>query len=279
MKYQIFEGSSPGPQVIEGIVARKPRPPTAHQLAVERNRHQRVDYILDRGIRESHRKSRRARKTDGAIIRAHKRLMRMSNDYFFEDSEGEDNMSANKHQLVVGPNAYAQNQDPSFPFRERGFGGLVQLSTEVEDFGEEISAYAASIRRAGRRLDRWEAHTGPELGVIAPIKRPRTQAELAALNGEKDPNETEEDPDQDPDATQYTQYTADDSLLLKPARRRVNGNASPMNGDTNMEDADDLNDEDKELLGLASDRDEADEDLDDLEMTLLGRKEDDSDTE
>lgn len=286
LKYQIFEGSSPGGPAIEGIVARKPRPPTAHQLAVERNRSQRVEYILDRGIRKRHHKSRRLRKVDGAIIRAVKRLKEMADP--FDDSESEENSAFNKHQLLLGPpSQFAQLTDSNgkpFPFRERGFGGLVQLGTEEDDFGEEFSAYAAALRRANRRLDRWEQ--GPDLGVVAPTKKIKPQN--GYLNGEKDPNETEEEIDLDQDGDK-----GDDSLLIPPRPRasKLNG-ATSSNGDVPMEDADDLNDVDKELLGIADgedgedegdgdlekDGDDEDEALDDVEKTLLGM-DGDSDTE
>lgn len=293
LKYQIFEGSSPGgPQIIEGIVARKPRPPTAHQLAVERNRSQRVEYILDRGIRKAHRKARRARKQDGAVVRAVARLNRMEDH--FDDSEGDDNVNALKHHALVGPSAYPPGVDPmtgkKLPFRERGYGGLVPMVSEIDDFGEEFVAYNASLRRAVRRLNRWDGQDGPDVGPIAPIKRVRSEA----TNGDRDPDETEEEMDRDADATQYSMM--DDSMLVPgPSipRGKSNGVAASSNGDVTMEDAEDaedLNDVDKELLGLASDRendnenendngDGEDEDLDDLELTMLGRKEVASDSE
>ncbi|KAJ4413747.1 hypothetical protein N0V82_008336 [Gnomoniopsis sp. IMI 355080] len=285
LKYQIFEGSSPGgQQMIEGIVARKPRPPTAHQLAVERNRTQRVEYILDRGIRKAHRKARRARKTEGAVVRAAARIAKIENP--FDDSEGEDNVTALKHHLVVGPSAYAPGVDPmtgkQMPFRERGYGGLVPLTTEIDDFGEEFATYSAALRRAVRRLDRWENQKGPDIGPVAPVKRPRPGYQ----NGERDPDETEEEMDRDADATQYSMM--DESMLAPTpsgSRRKRNGvPPASSNGDVTMEDAEDLNDVDKELLGLASDHendngDGEDEELDDLELTMLGRKEVASDSE
>lgn len=285
LKYQIFEGSSPGGPQIEGIMARKPRPPTAHQLAVERNRSQRVDYILDRGIRKAHRKSRRARKLDGAVVRAAKRLEHV--EHPFDDSEGEENVIALKHHLAVGVTAYSYGIDPisgfMMPFYERGFGGLVQLLEEDDDFGEEFAAYNAALRRSVRRLDRWQSQSGPDVGPIAPIKK----AKQRSFN-ERDPDETEEEMDRDADATQYSMM--DESMLVPVASRprgKSNGVAASSNGDVNMEDAEDLNDVDKELLGLASDHendendaadedgegDGDDEDLDDLELTMLGRKE------
>jgi len=47
---------------------RRSRPLTAHQFAVERNRHQRVDYILSRGLRKHHHHARKQRKQEGAIV-------------------------------------------------------------------------------------------------------------------------------------------------------------------------------------------------------------------
>lgn len=286
LKYQIFEASSPGgPPVIEGVVARKPRPPTAHQIAVERNRTQRVEYILDRGIRKAHHKARRARRTEGAVVRAATRLNQLDDP--FDDSEGEDNVNALKHHLLVGPSVYPPGVDPMsgkrMPFRERGFSGLVPMISEKDDYGEEFVAYTASLRRAVRRLSRWEAHEGPDVGPIAPIKKTRQ----VPVNGEKDPDETEEEMerDADGDATQYTMM--DDSMLAPVASRprgKSNGVAASSNGDVTMEDVEDLNDEDKALLGIASDHENEngeaeDEDLDDLELTMLGRKELASDSE
>lgn len=274
LKYQIFEGSSPGgPQMIEGIVPRKPRPPTAHQIAVERNRSQRVEHILDRGIRKRHKKSRRLRKMDGAIIRAAKRVRQMEDP--FEDSEGDENISAMKHHLLVGPAAFAPGVDPvtarKTSFRERGLGGLVSLVGEQDDFGEEMVAYSAALRRATRRLDRWQRQTGPDVGPVAPVKKARPEA----TNDGRDPDETEEELD-------ATTFSLDGSMLAAPrglSRNKSNGVPASSNGDVAMEDAEDLNEEDKELLGIASDREDGDgegdaedEELDDIELTMLGRK-------
>ncbi|KAF5023968.1 hypothetical protein F66182_3972 [Fusarium sp. NRRL 66182] len=162
LKYQIFEGSSPAHHANEGVVARKPRPPTAHQLAVERNRSQRVEYILDRGLRRQHHKNRKLRRQDGAIFRAYQRVHSQGDP--FEDSDDE----MNKPMILQ----FAENDRTEGAFRERGVGGLCLLTKEKDDFGEEVSAYAGALRRASRRLARWGPRAA-ELGVIAPIKRPR----------------------------------------------------------------------------------------------------------
>jgi Ino eighty subunit 1 len=207
---------------------RRARPLTAHQQAVERNRNQRVEYILSRGLRKRHHESKKRRKQDGAIYRALKRAEQAKN-LVFEDSEAED----------------SYKKDPGI-FRERGFIGLVQLEEEIEDYGEEIAAYAAAFRRMGRRLDRWDGQKGLNLGVVGTNRIP--QSKPKAINGHgvsRDNDETEDE------RTQHSKS------------KQVG------NGDADMDE--DLDEMDKELLGLGSgDEAEPDEDLDDVEKELLG---------
>lgn len=241
LKYQIFEGSSPAggsPHVVDGIVPRKPRPPTAHQLAVERNRNQRVEYILDRGLRREHHKARRVRRQEGIVMRAKRRLDAMPDP--FADSDDEE------YRMFASDKGHAA-------FRDRGFGGLCQLSLEDDDFGEEFSSYAASLRRASRRLSRW-AHR-PDTAVVPPVKRRSID-----------------------DGSPEHQSEAGKSGKRGLSKSKLNGNA---NGDVPMEDADDLDDIAKELLGLASggegegeegegEGEGEEEELDDVDKTLLG---------
>ncbi|KAI5924765.1 hypothetical protein F4810DRAFT_700538 [Camillea tinctor] len=242
LKYQIFEGSSPagpGPHVLEGIVPRKPRPPTAHQLAVERNRNQRVEYILDRGLRRHHHRSRKVRRQEGILIRAKHRLEAMADPFLDSDDEG-----------------YRMFPIDKGTFRDRGFGGLCPLTREEDDFGEEFASYSAALRRSDRRLARWDSRSG--LGVVPPIKRrapavPEDDAapeQMESERGSRDKREVSK---------------------LKP-NGNSNGNS---NGDVTMEDADDLDDMEKELLGIGSggedgDGKDEDEELDDVDKTLLG---------
>ncbi|KAL1867559.1 hypothetical protein VTK73DRAFT_4083 [Phialemonium thermophilum] len=283
LKYQIVEGSSPaGGQQLEGIAPRKPRPPTAHQIAVERNRSQRVEYILDRGLRKIRHKARKMRKAEGALVRALHRLHKFTDP--FEDSEGEDQISVNK-QVLSGYNGDA-NKD--YPFRERGLGGLCLLNSEEDDFGEEFSSYAAAFRRAHRRLTRWENYDGDEpLGVIAPIKKQKLNGathddedETMEIDGSPskeavDPAETEDEAEAPPPRS-------------KPRRPRPKSNGAARrrrtNGDAEKDETEDLDEVDKELLGeVAPDMDEGDdtellaakddpeeEELDDVDKTLLG---------
>lgn len=249
LKHQLFEASSPaGPSGAgyDGVMPRKPRPPTAHQLAVERNRNQRVEYILSRDLCKEHHKARKLRRQEGVIVRTKRRLDAMQDP--LNDSDEED---------------YRQPGTSNY-HRGKGLGGLVPLNIEVDDFGEEFATYAASIRRANRRLRRWDKVQDSDAHVVRPVKNQRL---LAA---------------------QYSQASAfangDDSKAGSESFRSdaghsgSNGNA---NGDVDMQDADDLDDVDKELLGLAGEDEEDgkddDDELDDVDKTLLGM--DDSDSE
>lgn len=239
LKYQIFEGSSPARHGSEGVVARKPRPPTAHQLAVERNRNQRVEYILDRGLRRAHHRSRKIRRQDGAIFRAYKRLQARSD--ILEDSDGE------------SPRNLPQTSEKEAgKFRETGIGGLCLMMGETDDFGEEVSSYAAAIRRSTRRLTRWRGHED-QLGVIRPIKKPKEHGEACI----DDKNEDDIDIDIDIEHTM---------METPKASRKMNGRAKKeINGDVTMDDVE-IDDADQTAL-LADDEGRADEDLDDPDKT------------
>ncbi len=149
----------------------------------------------------------------------------------FEDSEGDG-------ELLQAP--------PTF--RARGFGGLVQLESEEDDFGEEMSAYAAAFRRMGRRLDRWDGQKDLNLGVMGTNRV--SQVKPAAINGHdivRDADETEDErpPEEEP--------------------------KSRANGGTHLADEEDLDEMEKEILGLGSEAEEdGDEDLDDVDKALLG---------
>ncbi|KAI1824634.1 hypothetical protein F4861DRAFT_504933 [Xylaria intraflava] len=252
LKYPVFEASSPvGPEVhvTESIAPRKPRPPTAHQLAVERNRNQRVDYILDRGLRKQHHTSRKVRRHEGVIGRTKRRLDSMTDPFIDSDDDA--------MRTYVGSRG---------TFRDRGYGGLCQLAQEDDNFGEEPASYAAAIRRANRRLKRWDGRR--DLGVIAPHKRRAVQISDEML---PDPIMEFERLDT-PEKTQTKKNRAN-------GKATVNGSLNQANGDVAMEDADDLDDVDKELLGIGSGAEEPeaaaevkdeDEELDDVDKTLLG---------
>lgn len=225
MAHQFVEGSSPVPHGDGQVHMRRSRPLTAHQLAVERNRNQRVDYILSRGLRKKHHTSRKIRKQEGAFFRALRRSKEITDPC--EDSEGEETLT----------------KDP-LSFRERGFGGLVQLRSEEDDFGEEMAAYAAAFRRVGRRLDRWDSQKDLNLGVMG-TNRVLQNRGANELDDARDNDETE------------------DEAPREPIKDRRNGHKR------SEENLDDL---DKEILGLGSEAggDEDEMELDDVDKALLG---------
>src|SRR3569833_1291893 len=216
-----FEASSPGGHG-EGIPTRKPRPPTAHQLAVERNRTQRVEYILNHEQQKTHHKSRKNRRTDGAIVRAYRRVQAMLDP--FEDSEGEESANANRQQYATPGQQHANGANGA-KFREHGLGGLCLLSDEQDDFGEEFSTSTAAFRRTRRRLERWAGKT--DLGVVAPVKMARSNGVADA--DYKDPNETEEEPDMDAadmDASRVEMTPSAPRRRGANGSRKTNGRAS-----------------------------------------------------
>ncbi|KAH6611156.1 ino eighty subunit 1 [Trichoderma cornu-damae] len=233
LKYQILEGSSPARHGTEGVVARKPRPPTAHQLAVERNRNQRVIYILDRGLRKHHHRSRKVRRQEGAIVRTYRRLQAQADP--FEDSDGEGHAPRN---LPVN------GEKGNNAFRERGIGGLCLLATDTDDYGEEVSSYAAAIRRSTRRLARWRGHEA-DLGVIAAVKKPKPATASENSNGD-------------------IAVDASEHLATEASDLKVNGNASKgddKDANGHATTADDVEMEEADHTALA------DEDVDDPDRT------------
>lgn len=215
-------------------IVRRLRPLTAHQIAVERNRNQRVNYILLRAVRKEHHRARKIRRQEGAFYRAARRCEQMPDP--FDDSEGEENLA----------------RDPG-AFRERGFGGLMQLLDEDDDFGEETAAYAAAFRRIGRRLDRWDDQKDLHLGVMGTNRVMHQKSGSPNGDGLRGNDETEDE------------------------RQGAQGkNKRDANGDATMEDEEDLDDLEKEILGLGSDNDEdsADGDEDDMEKTRGDETED-----
>lgn len=229
LKYQIFEGSSPARHGGEGIPARKPRPPTAHQLAVERNRHERVEYILEHGLRRQHHKSRKQRKQDGAVYRAYRRVHAEMDPLMDSDSD-----SAPPENLHVGPGQ---------PFRERGIGGLGSLEDEEDDFGEGAYTYSAALRRSTRRLSRWLSRD-PKSGVVAPVKRPKQNGDADGKGDDAD----EDGPNGTMNGTMNGDVTIGDMTM----------------GDVTM---DDVELEDMDQTALADDEGRPDEDMDDPDKT------------
>ncbi|KAL4736854.1 Ino eighty subunit 1 [Aspergillus similis] len=106
--------------------SRRPRPLTQHQLAVERNRRQRIEYILAKRKGEAYRLLRAKRLTEIPFARYGRLLQNL-------------------------PDGYDTDDDKSW-----GKGGLLPNPEEEEDFGECANYFLSVIRKASRRLDRWD---------------------------------------------------------------------------------------------------------------------------
>lgn len=264
LKYQMFDGSASSPaaagqQGTEGTASsgRKPRPPTAHQIAVERNRNERVEHTLDRGLRELHRKARRLRKQEGAVYRALQRVREIQDP--FEDSDIEEDM---QRQLAAGI-----VQDGG-KFRTKGMAGLVQLKSEKDDFGEEPAAYAAALRRAVRRLDRWMTYKDMNMGVMAPVKRkkqPTVEGPEGANGAAEVGNETLADVET---GLSTTKARGNGGTSRSPRDEANRNSTSNADGDVSMLDAGEGDDADKTAAGSNSAAE--DEELDEMERSLLG---------
>lgn len=126
---------------------KRTRPLTAHQIAVERYRKQKVDFILDRQLRKRHKASKSKRESEGAFARAWRQCRELPDGF---DSEEE------LHDSLM------QKQD-DLPFRTpfRGFAGFRLMDNKENESGEEAHAYKQAFSRIGRRLDRWEQGLSP----------------------------------------------------------------------------------------------------------------------
>jgi Ino eighty subunit 1 len=148
-------------------VNRRARLTNSHQAAVDRNRQQRVEYILDRKLQRGYSRHDKRRITEGAIFRALKRCSapisaglrsdsgayanylsdeeietRDSNDTEPEDGKVDGTLRAANGALCTGPS------------------GIMPLDEEGDDWGFEVGLYAAALRRTVRRMDRWEKQGG-----------------------------------------------------------------------------------------------------------------------
>lgn len=107
--------------------ARRPRPLTQHQLAVEQNRRHRIEYLLAQRKNEAYRKIRAQRQNEIPFARYGRLLQSLPEGYDTEDEE-----------------------------HSWGKGGLIPNPEEEEDYGEAANYFLSVIRKAARRLDRWD---------------------------------------------------------------------------------------------------------------------------
>lgn len=106
---------------------RRPRPLTQHQIAVEQNRRQRIEYLLAKRRNNAYRVIRGKREREIPFARYGRLLQSLPDGYDTEDEE----------------NSW-------------GKGGLLPNPEEEDDYGECASFFLSVIRKASRRLDRWD---------------------------------------------------------------------------------------------------------------------------
>lgn len=106
---------------------RRPRPLTQHQIAVEQNRRQRIEYLLAKRRNNAHRVIRGKREREIPFARYGRLLQSLPDGY---DTEDEGN--------------------------SWGKGGLLPNPEEEDDYGECAGFFLSVIRKASRRLDRWD---------------------------------------------------------------------------------------------------------------------------
>nr|POF06853.1 ino eighty subunit 1 [Quercus suber] len=181
---------------------------TTHQSALASHRKQQVDYTLDKRIRKLHAVARERREAEGAILRSWKRLCTVPPDYDSEEESlkirrakernekgTEDDWRAVHYHHHKGGgggsgggggggkgNAHDVLSDLETIRRPKTlYAGLAPVAGEVEDIGEEPKHIARVIRRASRRLDRWQESPTPGNAMIQ-RRQMRLQGDLRAAS-------------------------------------------------------------------------------------------------
>ena len=135
-------------------LGKKSRPLTAHQVALERYRKERVDYILDRRLKRHFIKFRARRRRDGAIIYTWRRCAIAPDCY-----DSEDDALTTGQIPGLGHNSYHNGLVSESLSLPSGFARSSSHHWDRDDIGEEAFSMAQTFRRAGRRLDRWDGHS------------------------------------------------------------------------------------------------------------------------
>lgn len=181
------------------VEPKRHRPLTSHQLAVEKYRKERVDFILERGVRTQHSIAKRKRTKESSMITAWKRCKALPDGY---DSEEErmtalSNLSGAESQAGHSGGLSMQGREGVAVDALLMMAGFKSAPGEEQDWGEQAGYLASGMRKVRRRTERWE--TGGT--VVRKMKR-----EDAADDGE-DEGEAE---DGDGDAERSSLPPVDD---------------------------------------------------------------------
>ncbi|XHG00717.1 hypothetical protein AWENTII_004139 [Aspergillus wentii] len=140
------------PSLSQPSSARRPRPLTQHQLAVEQNRRQRIEYLLAKRKNEAYEILRLKRESEIPFARYGRMLQSLPDGYDTDDEE-----------------------------HSWGKGGITPNPQEEEDFGECASFFLSVVRKAARRLDRWDYEDAN--GPRKDRKKEREERQKARQNG------------------------------------------------------------------------------------------------
>lgn len=155
-----------GSPATPGSQGRRPRPMTQHQLALEQNRKERIEYMLAQRRASNYQVSRTKREREAPFLRAGRLLQRL-------------------------PDGYDTDEEISW-----GKGGLCPNFKDEEDFGEAANYYLSVLRKAARRLQRWDwdsiAAREPETWVnqIGRVRRHRSEPWVAVQEPDAVPEPT-----------------------------------------------------------------------------------------
>ncbi|KAK3677750.1 hypothetical protein LTR78_002600 [Recurvomyces mirabilis] len=148
---------------------------TQHQSALMSHRKAQIDYMLDRRLRIEHARARKVREAEGAILRAWKRIRYMPAEYDSEEeiirvrklrdrSDKDDDW-----RMMRGKDVSEALEDIETLRRPKVLLAGMATVREGEaglDMGEEPKAMAKTLRKAGRRLERWQDNSLPGQAMI-----------------------------------------------------------------------------------------------------------------
>jgi len=197
---------------------KRQRPLTQHQVAISEYRRSRIHYILDRSIQTTHAAARRKRESEGAMLRAWKRIkvMSMASGWDSEeeeqrvtkDSEGkgkENDDCANKAYNDVYHTRTINMRQPTKGGKDSGqraiyrrangvwMAGFVQVALhDMDDCGDQASHFAGVMERARERFETIEHNmleiTVPRLvrrASSVPVKLDIEQEDVSQVVGER----------------------------------------------------------------------------------------------
>lgn len=215
---------------------KRTRPLTAHQIAVEKYRKQRVDFILDRALRSKYKAAKSRRTREGAMARAWKQVRTLPDGF---DSEEELHVSLMQKQEGL-PSPLSYKGFAGFRVMEGGPSSYVDAADKENDFGEQAYVYRQTLSRVGRRLNRWEK------GLL-PVKRKKVEKVLETVEDGVDDDDAlaEEDREAEGDAD----GEAEDGMELEEGRSSLPPDDMAEEADEELDEGDD-EDED-EIMGDA----------------------------